>query len=112
MIRRINLLATVGPVAVAIAGLLMMHGLNNAAVILTDTQMAPHDDHRPDSQGALGVCVFAASMAGTGLAAVAAGRRHRGSPVAVPLTKVSGRLLSWSAPAGRSRLIDLGVLRL
>jgi hypothetical protein len=58
------------------------------------------------------VCVFVATIAGIGLAAAAVRRRHPGSPVAVRLTNMPGRRPTWSAPAGRSRLIDLRVLRL
>lgn len=113
MIRRVNLHATAGLVAVAIAGLLIMHGVDVATLRMTDAdQPASQHDDQSESHGALGVCVFVASIAGIGLAAVAVRRRHPGSPVAVRLTNVPGRRSIWSAPSGRSRLIDLSVLRL
>lgn len=111
--RRHGLLWTTGLVAVAIAGLLVMHGFEGAALTFTDQgQSTRHQTRSPESHGAVGLCVFVVSMAGIGLAGARL-RRRRLSFVA-PLGEMflPSRCPSWSAPAGRSLLIDLSVLRL
>jgi hypothetical protein len=100
-------------VAVAVAGVLLMHGFEGAAFTFTDQgQSTRHQTHSPESHGAIGLCVFVVSMAGIGLGAARL-RRRRLSFVA-PSGEMfqASRCPSWSAPAGRSLLIDLGVLRL
>ena len=110
---RTSLLWTATLVAVAIAGLLVMHGFESAALTWTDTGRATrHQPHNPDSHGALGICVFVASMAGVGLAAAWPRGRRLGFVATLHPTFRPLRWPTWLAPAGRSRLIDFGVLQL
>ncbi len=110
---RSSVLWTATFVAVAISGLLVMHGFEAAALTWTDTGRASRQQsHNPDGHGALGICVFVASMAGVGLAAAWPRKRRLGFVAALHPTFRPSRWPTWFAPAGRSRLIDLSVLRL
>lgn len=111
--RRHSLLWTTGLVAVAIAGLLVMHGFESAALTFTDqVQSTRHQTRSPESHGAFGVCVFVTTMAGLGIAAGSLRRRRLSFVALSGEIFVTSRCPSWSAPAGRSLLIDLSVLRL
>ena len=108
-----RLLWTTGLVAVAVAGLLVMHGFESAALTFGDEgQSTRHIDDSPESHTAVGVCVFVASIAGIGLGAAKLRRRRLGFVATPGVTFFPSRRPRWSAPAGRFRLIDLGVLRL
>jgi hypothetical protein len=110
---RNSLLWTATLVAVALAGLLAMHGFQGAALTWADTgQATRHQSHNPDRHGALGICVFVASMAGVGLAAAWSRRRRLGFVAALHPTFRPSRGPKWFAPAGRCRFIELSVLRL
>lgn len=109
-----RLLPTAVLVSSAIAGLLIMHGLEAATIGLTaEASVSHHDDgSATDLHGALGICVFVISIVGLGIAAVRVGRpSHRFIP-ARPATVRSVQTPVWSRPAGRPLLLDLGVLRL
>lgn len=98
-------------VAVAIAGMLSMHGLEGAVVSAPEQSHAMHGaigssaDH-----GALGLCLFVAAIAGLGIAVLgrSTGGREYGRPCDAHRTIPSG---SARCIAGRSRLTRLGVLR-
>jgi len=98
-------------VAVAIAGLLSMHGIEVAVVSASEQSHAIHGvtggaaDH-----GALGLCLFVAAIAVLGIAARAQSMRGRayGRRSDIHRTMPFG---SARGIAGRSRLTRLGVLR-
>ena len=98
---------------VAVVALLVMHGFEGATLNLVDAgHRAPHLDDSPDPHGAVGLCVFVAAVAGIGLVAAQVRRRRSGFAVVQPPTFAPAGWPTWSRSAGRSRLIDLRVLRL
>jgi len=108
-----SLLWTTGLVAVAIAGLLMMHGFESAAFSFThEGESTVHAVQSGDGHGGSGVCLFVASMAGIGLAGAKLRRRRAVFVASLRRAPLPCRWPEWCAPAGRSRLIDLSVLRL
>lgn len=100
-------------VAAAVAGLLIMHGLEGATMSLTtpDGPSSHHDDGA-GTHGMMGLCVFVLSLAGLGVAAGRAGSKHQRFFAASPFVVIPVRWSIWSPPAGRFRLLDLGVMRL
>ncbi len=108
---RIRGLKTLILVSVAVVGLLAMHGFDGAIISLTppDAASSHHDD--AGIHGALGLCLFVLSMAGLGLAAIRAGKKHQGLFAAWPTVVSLVRWSNWWPPAGRSRLLALGVMR-
>ena len=95
-------------VALALAGLVSMHGLDGAAASLSE----PSHTSAEESTGheTLGICVFVLAIAGLGMA----------TPSSTPRQRVTGRYRQTetvprhplSSGGGRSRLILLCVLRL
>ncbi len=98
--------------AVAVAGLLSMHGLDGVIGSLSEQAQSAHGptgDRGEDD--ALRFCVFVAAIAGLGLAA--AGLTRRSGPTA-RFAPSDGFTPTVSVPAvrGRSRLLRLCVLRI
>jgi hypothetical protein len=96
--------------AIAIAGVLLMHGLDAAAVDLVGS--GPNDrahDHGPVIHGVIGLCVFVVAAAGLALS----NRRSTGQqnpPPTVPQT-VSSTGIDTASTTGRLRLLQLCILR-
>jgi hypothetical protein len=109
---RIGGLKTLILVSVAVVGLLAMHGFDGAIIGLSSPEGASsyHDDAE-GTHGALGLCLFVLSMASLGLAAIRAGKKHQGLFAAWPTVVSLVRWSNWWPPAGRSRLLALGVMR-
>lgn len=109
---RVGTLKTAILVSVAVIGLLVMHGFDGAIISLSSPDRAPsHHDLAGGTHGAVGICLFVLSIAGLGIAAVRAGRKHQALFAARPSPVIPVLWSTWSPPAGRSRLLGLGVMR-
>jgi hypothetical protein len=96
--------------ALAVAGVLLMHGFDAAAADLVGS--AHHDASPVDSEGIhglIGLCVFVMSI----VAMVDGGRRSRPRhhPRAAMSTTIPAAIDTVWVPSGRLRLFELCVLR-
>jgi hypothetical protein len=109
---RVGALKTAILVSVAVGGLLIMHCFDGAIISLSSSDGAPsHHVLAGGTHGAMGICLFVLSIAGLAVAAVRAGRKHQALFAARPSLVIPILWSTWSPPAGRSRLLALGVMR-
>jgi hypothetical protein len=109
---RVGALKTAILVSVAVGGLLIMHCFDGAIISLSSPDRAPsHHVLAGGTHGAMGICLFVLSIAGLGIAAVRAGRKHQALFAARPSLVTPVLWSTWSPPAGRFRLLGLGVMR-
>jgi hypothetical protein len=99
-------------VSVAVGGLLIMHCFDGAIISLSSPDGAPsHHVLAGGLHSGMGICLFVLSIAGLGMAAVRAGRKHHALFAARPTLVIPVLWSSWTPPAGWSRLLGLGVMR-
>jgi hypothetical protein len=99
-------------VSIAVGGLLIMYSLDGAIISLSSPDRASsHHTLARGTHGAVGICLFVLSIAGLGMAAVRAGQKHQALFAARPTLVIPILWSTWSPPAGRSRLLALGVMR-
>jgi hypothetical protein len=95
--------------ALAVAGVLLMHGLDAVAADLADTGHHGSQEERGPIHGAVGMCVFVIAAVGMIGAAIAA-RGRRGFHVPVP-RPADGTVAVARSDPGRLRHIELCVMR-